>query len=176
VEAAYSEFVHGDSEQGVLPSPLRSVGIVRWYSFFAYQTQKLQAGFEGHIRETVPTWEPYNAIVSVGDFRAHSDVWLLRWLKDNAHTFRASVDSMKRGVRRGVKDPTDSFLKSSFEGVELITKVPEWMIYDDPVRALYDSDPSQWRDMIKWLKNVTGQALDPTRRVDRDDQLDFADE
>lgn len=176
VERTYSRFVHGDPENGILPSPLRSTGLVRWYSFFAYQTQKLQDHFYSRFREAAPQWEPYNAVVDIGNLRSHSDKWLLRWLEDNAHTFRATVDAMKRGVERGKKDVTASFLKSSFEGIELITQMPEWMIYDDPVRALYDKDPTEWRQMIKWLKNVTGQVLEPSRRVDRDDQEEFAEE
>lgn len=176
VEQQYSKFVHGDPDQGMLPSPLRSIGIIRWYSFFAYQTQKLQDHLNQFFREAVPLWHPYNTVVPIGDFRAHSDQWLLQWLSDNAHTYRASIDSMKRGVKRTEKDLTDSFLKSSFEGIELVTKMPEWMIYDDPVKALFDENPAQWREMVKWLKNVTGQVLEPGREVDRESQLEFADE
>lgn len=177
VEREYSKFVHGDPENGVLPSPLRSVGIVRWYSFFAYHTKKIQEHFSQYFNEAVPSWQPYNAVVAISDFRAHNDEWLLFWLKDNAHTFRASVSAMKRGVKRGGKrDMTDDFLKSSFEGIDLVVDMPQWMIYDDPVRALYEEDPAEWKRMIEWIENVTGQVLDASRDIDREDQLEFAQE
>ena len=176
VEQQYSEFVHGNPEKGTLPSPMRSVGMVRWYSFFVYHAQRIEDHFNAQFKTTIPTWEPFETVVMRGNFRAHDTTWLLRWLADNAHTYRASVDAMKRGVERGKADVTDSFLKSSFEGIELLTDVPEWMIEDDPVHALWESDPKQWREMVEWLKNVTGQKLEPRREIDRDEQEEFASE
>lgn len=176
VEQRYSQFVHGDPARGILPSPMRSVGLVRWYSFFAYHTQRMENHFNQEFKAATPNWEPFDVVVEIGDFRAHDGRWLIQWLEDNAHTYRASVDAMKRGVVRSKGDVTDSFLKSSFEGIELITDVPEWMVEDDPVRALWKSDAKEWREMIAWLKNVTGQKLEPRRKVDREEQEEFADE
>lgn len=175
VEREYSKFVHGDPAKGVSPSPLRSLGIVRWFGFFAYLNQKTQDHFATATGMN-PSWKPFDSIVPVGDIRAHKDEWLLEWLKTNAHTYRASVESMRKGVKRGDSDMSDSFLKASFEGIELIDQLPEWMIYDDPVRALYDSNASEWEEMIKWIRNVTGQALDATRKEERKDQENFATE
>jgi len=176
VEQQYSRLVHGDTEAGVLPSPLRSVGMIRWFSFFVYHGKKLEIEFNKEFSSTVPHWVPFNSLVDVGEFRAHSEDWLVKWLSDNAHTYRASVDAMKRGVSRTDDDITSSFLKSSFEGIELITNVPEWMIYDDPIRQLYEDRPQEWEGMISWLKNVTGQTLDAARKVDREDQLEVEKE
>lgn len=175
VEETYSKFVHGDPERGVLPSPLRSVGMIRWFSFFVYHSKKLEEVFAQYVVDAVPKWKPFNAVVEIRNLRAHDDSWLVQWLADNAHTYRASVDAMKRGVSRTEEDITGSFLKSSFEGIELITEVPDWMVYDDPVRQLYDSSPTEWSEMIEWLKNVTGQKLESTRRVDREEQAEFAE-
>jgi site-specific recombinase XerD len=175
VEETYSRFVHGDTERGVLPSPLRSVGMVRWFSFFVYHSKKLEEEFAQYVVDSVPKWLPFNAVVPLKNLRAHDDSWLVQWLADNAHTYRASVDAMKRGVSRTEEDITASFLKSSFEGIELITEMPDWMIYDDPVRQLYDSNKEQWGEMIEWLKNVTGQKLEATRRVEREEQQEFSE-
>lgn len=170
IEEAYSKLVHGDPEQGVLPSPMRSVGMVRWYSFFVYHGTKFEEEMSQNFVEARADWQPWDAVVELRDIRAHEDSWLVQWLVDNAHTYRASVDAMKRGVSRTEEDVTSSFLKSSFEGVELITEVPEWMIYDDPVRQLYDADRGQWKEMITWLKNVTGQQLETSRKLEREEQ------
>lgn len=175
VEETYSRFVHGDPERGVLPSPLRSVGMIRWFSFFVYHSKKLEQEFSQYVVDSVPKWQPFNSVVTLRNMRAHEDAWLVQWLADNAHTYRASVDAMKRGVSRTEEDITGSFLKSSFEGIELITEMPEWMVYDDPVRQLYDSNPTEWAEMIEWLKNVTGQKLESTRRVDRAEQEEFSE-
>jgi hypothetical protein len=142
--------------------------MVRWYSFFVYHATKYEESGD------MPDWKPWNTVVDLGQVRTHDDVWLIQWLVDNAHTYRASIDAMKRGVSRTDEDPTASFLKSTFEGIELIEDVPEWMIYDDPVRHLYDEDPAQWAEMISWLKNVTGQQLDVARREDRTEQEEDA--
>lgn len=173
VEKEYSKFVHGDLEKGLLPSPLKSLGIVRWFGFFAYQNQKVQENF-ATATGTNPSWKPFESIVPVGDIRAHKDEWLLGWLTSNAHTYRASVESLRKGVKRGDSDLSDSFLKSTFEGIELLEKMPEWMVYNDPVRALYEENSTNWAEMIKWIKNVTGQSLDQTRKEDRAEQEDFA--
>ena len=170
IETAYSKLVHGDPEKGVLPSPMRSVGMVRWYSFFVYHGTKYEEVMKSNFVEARTQWRPWNSVVDIRDVREHQDSWLVQWLVDNAHTYRASIDAMKRGVSRSEEDVTSSFLKSSFEGVELITEVPEWMIYDDPVRQLYDSDRSQWKEMIEWLKNVTGQQLETSRKIEREEQ------
>lgn len=174
IEQAYSLLVHGDPETGRAPSPLRSVGMVRWYSFFVYHSTKFEEAIAAAPEDAKMTWAPWNAVVDLGQVRAHDDAYLVQWLQDNAHTFRASIDAMKRGVSRTDDDVTASFLKSSFEGIELITEVPEWMIFDDPVAALYESDPKQWEEMILWLKNVTGQQLDTARIEDREEQEETA--
>lgn len=170
IEQAYSLLVHGDPETGRAPSPLRSVGMVRWYSFFVYHATKYEAAIAAASEDEKSHWEPWNGVVDVGNVRAHDDAYLVQWLQDNAHTFRASIDSMKRGVSRTDDDVTATFLKSSFEGIELITDVPEWMVYDDPVAALFESDPKQWGEMVLWLKNVTGQQLDVAREENRESQ------
>lgn len=174
LEERYSKLVHGDPDQGVLPSPMRSVGIVRWYSFFVYHAERLQEHFGKQMRSTIPQWKPWDSVVEIRNLRAHEDEWLLQWLSQNAHTYRASVDAMKRGVERGSADVTESFLKASFEGIDLVSEPPEWLIYDDPVRKLYEDSPREWLEMIAWLKNVTGQKLDTSRKVDRSDQEQFA--
>lgn len=174
IEQAYSKFVHGDVEAGVAPSPLRSVGMVRWYSFFVYHATRYEAELDKFVNAARPDWHPWDAVVELRDVRAHEDAWLVQWLVDNAHTYRASIDAMKRGVSRTDTDYTASFLKSSFEGVELITDVPEWMIEDDPIQSLYESDRRQWREMISWLKNVTGQQLEAQRKIEREEQEEDA--
>lgn len=170
IEEAYSRLVHGNPEQGILPSPMRSVGMVRWYSFFVYHGTKYEEEMNQNVLEARTQWQPWDSVVSLRDVRSHDDIWLVQWLVDNAHTYRASIDAMKRGVSRTEEDVTASFLKSSFEGVELITEVPEWMIYDDPVLHLYEVDRSQWKEMINWLKNVTGQQLEVSRKLEREEQ------
>lgn len=176
VEETYSKFVHGSTEDGFLPSPLRSVGMIRWFSFFVYHGKKLELEFDKEFETLTPNWSPFNTVVNLGELRAHDDDWLVKWLSDNAHTYRASVDAMKRGVSRTDEDITSTFLKSSFEGIELITNVPEWMIYDDPVKQLYEERPREWAEMIAWLKNVTGQTLDAARSADRKEQQAFEEE
>lgn len=174
IETAYSRFVHGDTERGIAPSPLRSIGMVRWYSFFVYHATRYEEELDKVVNAARPEWHPWDAVVDLRNVRAHEDAWLVQWLVDNAHTYRASVDAMKRGVSRTEEDHTASFLKSSFEGVELITDVPEWMIYDDPVKSLYESDRRQWAKMIRWLKNVTGQQLEALRKIEREEQEEDA--
>lgn len=173
IEREYSRFVHGDVEKDIAPSPIRSSGMIRWYSFFVYHAQKLQEAFSNEFEAAVPQWYPWNASVPLRNFRAHDDAWLVQWLVDNAHTYRASVEAMRKMPTKDV-DLTSSFLKSAFEGIELITDVPEWMIENDPIKALFESDPKQWKEMIRWLKNATGKVLDADRKIDRTDQEAFA--
>jgi hypothetical protein len=91
---------------------------------------------------------------------------------------------MKRGVPKGEargkereelekagvdRDIEKFFAKASFEGVDLIEKMPSWMIEDDPVNALYRDSPKEYEEFVKWLRNVTGQALSEAREEERDE-------
>lgn len=146
IERLYEEFAD---------SPIRGVGLVRWFGFFTYTTTKFLAAQAGRP----PRFGAWGDIAEVGSLRTHKEEWLLSWFKKNSHTFRSSVDAMKRGVPRTGGDVLEPFLRSSFEGIDLIEQMPVWMTEDDPVHALHRDDPSKYKEFVHWLKNVTGQHL-----------------
>lgn len=187
VERLYMRFMQGDPSKGIAPSPIRGVGLIKWFGFFAYHSRKFTQAFEGVFEADRPIFRPWDSLVELRDLRMHKDEWLMEWLEKNSHTFRASVDAMKRGVPSGKprgherqslekedaqRDPGLLFLKSSFEGIDLIDKMPTWMIEDDPIHALFEESPKEYAEFVKWLRNVTGQALSR----DRDRELQEADD
>ncbi len=190
VEEMYAGFLQGNPAKGEAPSPIRSTGLIRWFGFFAYLTNKYLKEVGTVFVQDQPVFEPWDALIDTNGggapLRTHKNEWLLAWLRKNAHTFRASVDAMKRGIPKGdprggelkalkdrqaERDIEKFFLRASFEGVDLIDKMPDWMIENDPVNALYKENPAEYEKFIKWLANTTGQALSVARKDERLDTV-----
>jgi integrase len=185
VEQLYSKFTYGDAVKGTPPSPLQGVGLIKWFGFFSYFATRFHESFANVFEADRPRFVPFDQEVQLGQgIRMHKDEWLISWLEKNSHTYRASVDAMKRGVPRGAprgkerkrlekeerdRDPEQYFLKASFEGIDLVKQMPDWMVEDDPIYAMWRDDPEQFEAFSKWLKNVTGQALSRDRERAQDE-------
>lgn len=185
LDALYGEWVEGTPDSP--PSPGRTYGLVRWFSFFAYTTAKLDTFLRLKRAETaagfLPRWVPFSNAAEVSkDLRAHDDDWVIDWFRQNAHTYVTAVRTMRAMVPRGrgeghsQQEFYQHFERASAEGVSFTEKLPEWLIETDPVRAIYDRDPEEFAEFTRWLANLTGQSLDKLRQDGRDDAISFAED
>jgi site-specific recombinase XerD len=177
LETLYSNWVSGNAEAGIAPSPTRVYGLVRWFATFAYLTAKLERYLRDKKKEdarsNLPTWVPWSHLATVGsNLREHPNEWTVAWFAKNAHTYtttRKAFEGVSR-ARGESKLDADEFSKAfqvaAAEGVTFVEELPAWMADLDPVRAIYDADPKEWDLFARWLASVTGQALS-TVRLDR---------
>lgn len=180
----YEEWVNGSAKTP--PSPGRTYGLVRWFSFFAYTTAKLDIFLRTKREKAknafLPRWVPFSNAAEVSkDLRAHDDDWLISWFRQNSHTYVTAVRTMRAMVPRGRGEGASQdefyqhFERASAEGVAFTEKLPDWLSETDPVRSIYDRDPDEFTEFTRWLANLTGQNLDKLRRDERKDAADFAE-
>jgi integrase len=160
--------IHEMHEEFLIKSPTRAVGLLRWYQFFIYHAAKLDQYLSTKSLEGghVPTWSTFDGVVEVGEVRSHKDEWLLKWLKQNSHTYKV----VRKFLRTGLSDfDSDVFWRQTFEGVDLVTDLPEWLAYDDPLKPIAE-DSEEWERFTTWLLNATGQRLSARREEERKGQ------
>lgn len=184
LDLLYSEWVEGTPTAP--PSPGRTYGLVRWFSFFAYTTAKLDTFLRTKRRENknafLPRWVPFSNAAEVSkDLRAHDDDWLIDWFKQNSHTYVTAVRTMRSMVPRGRGEAHSQeefyqhFERASAEGVSFTEKLPDWLGETDPVRSIYDRSPDEFGEFTRWLANLTGQNLDKLRQEGREEAVSFAE-
>ena len=164
VEQLYQRWLTGEPEAGVLPSPTRTFGLVKWWAFFAYASARLSR-YLGVTGSRV-SWQSWDGVAELGaHVRAHSPEWLADWLATNAHTYTTAkrhFAAVPRG--KGLVDEDDfwmAFEGASFEGLSLLAEIPDWFAVDDPIAAL---PPVEYDQFAKWIANVTGQRMSRTRQ------------
>jgi len=178
VEQLYNEWLNGNPELEIAPSPTRTYGLARWWGFFSYTTAKLQRWLRLKREESpsanVPEWRAFNVVAEVGtEVRAHDEAWLQDWFRENAHTYTTSRRFFKSMVPRGKGEARsrEEFWKhfdtAAIEGVAFVAELPAWFAENDPVHAIYEADPKEWERFSRWIANVTGQKLSKQRKSAR---------
>lgn len=188
LESLYNDWVFGDPEKGIAPSPTRTFGLVRWYWVFAYHTAKLQAYFQKMSQQNPlsvkpPIWVPFEGEATLGkNVRAHKTEWLVAWFRENAHTFIATVSAFNDMPRPERKElDFEEFMRPYEESLAagasvLTSELPAWFADDDPIRALHDASPEEFDRFAVWIANVTGQRLTRERKENRKQGKAFAKE
>jgi site-specific recombinase XerD len=174
--ALYAEWMDGDPQAGVGPSPTRALGVVRWYAMLSHLTVELHRYIQE--KKTGVTWQPWNAVCTVGkDIRSHEDAWICKWLRENAHTYTTAVTAFERLVEIKREEGDEAFetayRQGVFEGLTPADDLPAWMADDDPVHAIYEASPKEWDRFSDWIGSVTGQQLSAERRNERREQRRF---
>lgn len=187
LEGLYEEWVLGDPERGIAPSPTKTFGLVRWYWVFANYTSRLQAFFQAESAKNPmsvrpPKWVPFEHEARLGsNLRAHKTEWLVSWFRENAHTFITSMRAFSTEAAAPVKGEADihEFMRPYEDAMAaganvLVTELPPWFAEDDPVRAIHDANPEEFDRFAAWIANVTGQRLTRERKEQRKSGVDFA--
>lgn len=161
--------------------PTRTIALAKWLLYLGMVT----VGLERRINAAY-LWVPYEAVGKAGrDLRAHDDDWLVRWFRENAHTFTVAA---RRYM--GVRLPTategrDEYWESVRERLETLGSVPsaapaelpEWFFEADPVHAIYTRDPGEWRAFARWISRLTGVSEERGPRGEhRHEQTAFFEE
>lgn len=188
LETLYNEWVFGDPEKGIAPSPTRTFGLVRWYWVFAYHTAQLQAYFQkmslqNPMSVKTPTWVPFESEAELGkNIRAHKTEWLVSWFRENAHTFIATVNAfnaMPRPERKELElhEFTRPYEEALAAGATVLTsELPAWFADDDPIQSIHGASPEEFDRFATWIANVTGQRLTRERKANRKSGQGFSKE
>ena len=180
IDKLYQLWLQGDPEQGIAPSPSSTYGIVRWWSFFATTTGRLEKFLNANntLLRPRPKWEPFNRRIDLGNLRTHDDAWIVAWFAQNAHTYTNAVRFFK-AIPKGRGEHSENFFsafdRASVESMTFVENLPEWLLEPDPVNAIYKADPKEWRAFEKWIASVTGQKLSPARKKARSEAEEEAE-
>lgn len=155
--------------------PTATLALAQWLYFLGMLTVALENQVGGDY-----SWVSFNAVGSVGDdFRAHDDEWLYRWFETNAHTFTAAQRRFAGAPKPAGGESASEFWERVRQDIGVagflptVPTVPDWYFDDDPVRAIYERSPSEWRAFERWLAKLTGAAGSDVRTENREEQTDF---
>lgn len=187
LEGLYQDWVLGDPERGIAPSPTKTFGLVRWYWVFATYTSRLQAFLQAESLKNPlsvhpPKWVPFEHEARLGStIRAHKTEWLVSWFRENAHTFITSMRAFAAEAAAPAQGEFDvhEFMRPYEDAMAaganlLVTELPPWFAEDDPVRAIHDANPEEFDRFATWIANVTGQRLTRERKELRKSGVAFA--
>lgn len=152
--------------------PTSTLALAKWLQFFGSQTAGLDAKIGGEYG-----WSAFQAPAEIGeDLREHDTEWLMNWFRRNAKTFASSQKAFERAVTLAEPDETSEMFWQRIRtdiGVvaasPTIPEVPEYFAERDPVHAIYDRDPSEWKAFTRWLSRITGGS--DVRTQNREEQL-----
>lgn len=162
--------------------PTRALSLSRWFFFLGMLTSRLERhlGTPGEEDEAAYQWTPFNADARLKrDIRAHDTTWLVRWFELNAHTYVVAQNRFRK-VPRPLPGESEEDYWERIEDVVVegglmptVPELPPWFFEPDPVYAIFERDPKEWKAFAKWLSQLTGQADDVVRDENRAQQLDF---
>ncbi len=177
-EGTLLERLEGLYDEWLAEAPSRAIALALWLQYLGMVTIGLEQKIAGGY-----LWVPFDTPARIDrELRAHEEDWLYRWFRENAHTFRAAQRKF-RGIPR--PEPAESRadyldrirLDMQIAGsIPAPGEVPEWMFEKDPVRAIYDRSPEEWRAFCRWLGRLTGVDPSELRNEIREEQLSFFEE
>ncbi|NIR29328.1 MAG: tyrosine-type recombinase/integrase, partial [Gammaproteobacteria bacterium] len=155
--------------------PSATLALAQWLYFLGMLTVAL----ENKIGAAY-SWVSYNAVASVGDdLRAHDDGWLYRWFRDNAHTFTAAQRRFAGAPKPAGGETAEEFWERVRTDIGVagfvpsVPQVPSWYFEPDPVRAIYERSPGEWRAFERWIARLTGSQQSEIRTENREEQMEI---
>lgn len=159
-------------------APTKVFGLRRWFATFAYLTRQLEEKTEGAY-----SWVPFDSVAKLGEgIRAHDDDYLANWFRENAGRYTTTIRLFKAQIPRQKaaleeeQQFIDVFNRTAYESVSVVEEIPDWFVSEDPVREIYDADPEEWEYFLRWIRAVTGAKLSDWRKVERSEQLEYAED
>jgi integrase len=156
-------------------APSKALSLARWYFYLGSVT----AGLEGKL-EGAYSWVSFNAFGSIGeDLRAHDNDWLIAWFRKNAALFTVAQRRFAAIGKPLPGEEADAYWERIRRDVEVasaipaVPHIPDWFYEPDPVLAIYQRDPKEWKSFAAWLGRLTGVAESPARENEKVEQLDF---
>lgn len=155
--------------------PTATLALAQWLYFLGMLTVALEQRVAGTY-----SWVSYNAVASLGDdLRAHDDEWLYRWFEKNARTFTAAQRRFASAPKPAGGETADEFWERVRQDIGVagfvptVPQLPDWYFEADPVYAIYQRSPDEWRAFERWLAKLTGQKPSDVRTENREEQLEF---
>jgi site-specific recombinase XerD len=174
-------------------APSKVFGLRRWFAAFAQMTSDFERRTHKRIdprnplgdpvlKDGVPVrmyeWVPFDGLAKLGrDIRAHDDQYLVDWFEQNSGRYSATVKGYKERIPRGEKYEDVAFLEKFQEATvaaPVVESIPDWFADPDPIHAIYERDPEEWDEFVKWIGAITGVQMSKTREDDRDEQKEYA--
>jgi integrase len=156
--------------------PTRTLALARWFYFLGNLTVGLEERIAGEY-----SWVGFGAVGRVGeDLRAHDEDWLGDWFEKNAHTFQVAERRFRAAPMPYRGESRSDFWARAREDIGaagLIPQVPElpvWFWEKDPVAAIYERDPAEWKAFVEWLAALTGGS--EVRDLERREQVELFDQ
>lgn len=164
-------------DEWVDESPTKAQALAQWYFYLGSVTAGLEHRLGGAY-----SWVSFNAEATVGeDLRAHDSAWLLGWFRQNAALFTVAQRRYAAIGKPLPGEETEAYWERIREPAQVasliptVPKLPEWFFEDDPVRAIYERDPEEWKAFARWISGLTGASASEERERERLEQRDWTD-